>query len=104
MPACSWSLPSVGEMLCTVCSSRSNCTGSAPYRRRRARSVASPLLNAPEICTLRPVIPSLIVGADCTTPSSSIATRWLTYGPATFCTKSSFLNVMSVTYDAVFVS
>ena len=27
MPACSWSLPSVGEMLCTVCSSRSNCTG-----------------------------------------------------------------------------
>ena len=27
MPAWSWSLPSDGEMLCTVCSSGSNCTG-----------------------------------------------------------------------------
>jgi hypothetical protein len=96
MPACSWSLPSVGDTLCTVCWSRSNCTGSAPYRSNRARSLASPLPKLPVIWTSRPVMPGLIVGADCTMPSSSIATCLLTYGPAILFTKSSFRKWIDV--------
>jgi hypothetical protein len=61
-------------------------------------------VNEPEICTRLPVMPGLIVGADCTTPSSSIATCLLTYGCATLSTNSFVLNVISVTYDDVFVS
>ncbi len=75
MPAWSWSLPSDGEMLCTVCSSGSNCTGKRAVAQRRARDRRPrPVPKPPEIWTSRPVMPGLIVGADWTTPSSSIAT------------------------------
>ena len=74
MPALSWSLPSSGDTLSTVCCFWSNCTGSAPYFSTSARSFASPWVKVPLICTFLPVMPGWIIGADCTTPSSTIAT------------------------------
>src|SRR4051794_27600151 len=75
MPASSWSVPSVGDTLCVVCSL--STTGSAPYCRTVARSLASPSLKLPEIWTLPPSNDaSWNAGADCTTPSSTIATEF----------------------------
>ena len=74
MPDFSWSLPSVGDTLSTVCCFSSNCTGSAPYCRMFARSSASPCVKLPEIFTSPGKFGSLNRGADCTTPSSTIAT------------------------------
>ena len=94
MPACSWSLPSVGDTLCDgllllVELHRQRAVAQQPGEVAWLR----PCVKVPEICTSRPVMPGLIVGADCTTPSSSIATCLLTYGPATLSTKSFVLNV-----------
>ena len=66
MPARSWSLPSVGEMLCTVCSSRSNCTGKRAVPQQSGEVVGLTLARSRRrSATSRPVMPSLIVGADC---------------------------------------
>ncbi len=62
------------------------------------------LVKLPLIVTSLPVMPALIVGADCTMPSSSIATCLPTYGVATFFTKSSFLKCTLTIHAAVVVS
>ena len=78
---CSWSLPSVGDTLSTVCCFWSNCTGQRAVAQHQREVLAPrPGVKVPLICTSWPVMPWLIVGADCTTPSSSIATCLSTYG------------------------
>ena len=58
-------------------SSSLSCTGSAPYCSTVARSLASPSLKFPEIWTSPPeAVGSGTPGADCTTPSSTIATAF----------------------------
>ena len=75
MPDFSWSLPRVGETLSTVCCFSSNFTGSAPYLSTFARSLASPCVKLPVICTgPEPKFAVWNRGADCTMPSRTIAT------------------------------
>ncbi len=77
MPAWSWSLPSVGDTFSTLTCFR--VTGSAPKRMSLARLSASSCVKLPEITAVPPndvKAASLgwMVGADCTRPSSTIAT------------------------------
>ena len=74
MPARSWSLPRRVETLEITVWRSSNLIGSDPYLRFRARVRASPSLKSPVIWTVRPVMPWLIVGAEITWLSSTIAT------------------------------
>ena len=60
-------LPSVGEIVST--SPVSNDSGSAPYFSTSARSLASFLVNDPEICALPSTIAVDDVGEDSTSPS-----------------------------------
>ena len=72
MPAPSESFPSVAETVSTVCGC--SCTGRAPYFRTRARSLASRWVKFPVISPRPLNCWALIWGADCTTPSRSMAT------------------------------
>ncbi len=74
IPARSWSLPSDGETLWVV--SSFSCTGNAPYCSTVARSFASLSLKFPEIWMSPEKLGSLNCGADCTTPSSTMATAF----------------------------
>ena len=58
------------------CVSSFSCTGSAPYCRTVARSLASPSLKFPEIWTSPLKLSVWNAGADCTTPSRTIATAF----------------------------
>ena len=92
MPAVSWSLPSVGETLSTVCFVLVELHRQRAVAQHQRELVGLPVGERPVISTSRPVIPWLMTGADCTTPSSSIATFFPTSGPAILLRKSLFLK------------
>src|SRR4051794_12815054 len=75
MPARSWSLPRVADTLLT--SEMSNASGSAPYFRTLARSVAVCCVKLPEICAAPPGIAVLTEGAEIDLPSRTIANRFI---------------------------
>src|SRR3954462_15512527 len=75
-PACRDSLPRVGLTVSSCCLVSS--TGRAPSFSTSARSLASCSVNEPEIWPRPFGICSLIVGADSTWRSSTMASCWLT--------------------------
>src|SRR3954453_6669517 len=75
MPACSWSPPRVADTLLT--SEMSKASGSAPYFRTLARSVAVCWVKLPEIWAAPPGIAVLTEGAEIDLPSRTIANRFI---------------------------
>ncbi len=66
----------------TVRSSRiTTGAGSAPARSTMARSLASSMVKVPVICAWPPEIFSWMTGAEWTTPSSTMASFFLTFSP-----------------------
>ena len=70
-PLCSWSVPSVGETVCSSCATK--VSGRAPNLRTLASSCADFWVKLPVIWASES-IRELMVGALCTTPSSTTAT------------------------------
>src|SRR6185312_6064197 len=73
-PLCSWVLPRVAEIWFLLCTWKP--IGSAPNFSWSARVFAVAWVKFPVICGLPLVITALVVGAEITWPSSTIANWW----------------------------